>query len=43
MTGINNKSNSCAHDEVTKELLRLISEWKRDIFKNIRGKMCEVA
>ncbi|WP_417623058.1 hypothetical protein [Parasphingorhabdus sp.] len=39
--GINHKSYSCAHDEVTKELLRLISEWERDIFKNIHEKMAE--
>lgn len=41
--GIGHKSYSSTHDEVTKELLRLISEWESDIFKNIREKMCEVA
>jgi len=41
--GIGHKSYTSAHDEVTKELLRLIAEWERDIFKNIHVKMGDVA
>lgn len=41
--GIGHKSYSSTHDEVTKELLRLISEWESAIFKNIRLKMGDEA
>lgn len=41
--GIGHKSYTSAHDEVSKELLRLITGWESDIFKNIREKMGEVA
>ena len=41
--GIGHKSYTSAHDEVSKELLRLIAGWESDIFKNIREKMGEVA
>lgn len=41
--GIDKKSYTSSHDEITKELLRLIAGWESDIFKNIREKMGEVA
>ncbi len=41
--GIGHKSYTDSHDDITKELLRLIACWESDIFKNIREKMCEVA
>lgn len=41
--GIGHKSYTDNHDEVTKEMLRLISEWERDIFKNMHEKMGDVA
>jgi hypothetical protein len=41
--GIGHKSYTDSHDDITKELLRLIADWESDIFKNIRVKMGEVA
>jgi len=41
--GIGHKSYTDSHDDITKELLRLITCWESDIFKNIREKMGEVA
>lgn len=41
--GIDHKSYSSRHDEVIKEIMRLISEWERDIFRNIFEKMVDVA
>lgn len=41
--GIGHKSYTSTHDEVSKELIRLISQWESDIFKNIHAKMGDVA
>ncbi len=41
--GIGHKSYTDSHDDITKELLRLIACWESDIFKNIRVKMEDVA
>lgn len=41
--GIGHKSYTSSHDDITKELIRLITGWESDIFKNIREKMEDVA
>lgn len=41
--GIGHKSYTDSHDDITKELLRLITGWESDIFKNIRVKMGDEA
>lgn len=41
--GINHKNYTTSHDEVTKEIMRIISEWEQQIIKNVNEKMGEVA
>jgi hypothetical protein len=41
--GISHKSYTNSHDEVTKEVMIIISRWEQQIFKNINDKMGEVA
>ncbi|MEC4724279.1 zinc finger-like domain-containing protein [Shewanella sp. D64] len=37
--GIDHKNYTKNHDEVSKEILRLLSAWEHDIFMNVRKKM----
>ena len=41
--GINHKSYTNNHDEMSKELMRIISTWEQQIIKNVNEKMDEVA
>ena len=41
--GINHKSYTNNHDEVSKELMRIIATWEQQIIKNVNEKMGEVA
>lgn len=41
--GINHKGYTNSHDEVTKEIMRIISTWEQQIIKNINDKMSDVA
>ncbi len=41
--GINHKSYTNSHDEVTKEIMRIISTWEQEIIKNVYEKMGKVA
>lgn len=41
--GINHKSYTNNHDEVSKELMNIISTWEQRIIKNVNEKMGEVA
>ncbi|WP_299262920.1 hypothetical protein [uncultured Psychrosphaera sp.] len=41
--GINHKSYSNSHDEVSKELIRIVGTWEQQIMSNIHSKMGEVA
>jgi hypothetical protein len=39
--GIDHKSYTNSHDEVTKEIMRIISTWEQQIIKNVNDKMAE--
>lgn len=41
--GIDHKSYSQNHDEVTKELMRMIATWEQQIIKNVNQKMEDAA
>jgi hypothetical protein len=41
--GINHKSYSNSHDEVSKELTRIVGTWEQQIMANIHSKMGDVA
>lgn len=41
--GIDHKSYTNSHDEVSKEIMRIISSWEQEIIKNVNDKMGEVA
>lgn len=41
--GINHKGYTNSHDEVTKEIMRIISTWEQQIIKNVNDKMEDVA
>ena len=41
--GINHKNYTNSHDEVSKEIMRIISTWEQEIIKNVNEKMGEVA